>query len=463
MKTPKATAADDQVLVFVRPVTDAEYGTPSSSIGHERYLLLKRGMTIGEFLDIDLRGNQPRRADIAQNVKVRTGQSSPNLVLADPLSVEAIAARHEYVGQSAGAAGAADAATLLSPPLPSSVTKAAAPMLDPKKSRLICEVDFEKNGKQTGYVRLFHSVHASAYGFIPIPIVVIKNGTGPTAVLVSGNHGDEYEGQVALSDLARRLEPEKIQGRVIILPMANFAAGMAGRRTSPIDEVNLNRAFPGDPNGTVTQQIAYWIESTLLPKADFVADLHSGGSSLMYVPCALMKLSGNEKRETAQRAMLEAFGAPINYITPGGSGTGQDNTLSGGAERLGIPAIGTELAGSGTVTPAALRIVRRGLNNLLVHAGILPESERIEITTPPRVVTVAGPEHFVYASESGVWEPVAELGQTVTAGQVAARIHTPETPWRGPVTLRFEADGIVLCKRIPGRTMRGDCLFHLGA
>ena len=162
-------------------------------------------------------------------------------------------------------------------------------MLDPKKSRLVAEVDFEKDGKQTGFVRLFHSVHASAYGFIPIPIVVIKNGKGPTAVFTSGNHGDEYEGQVALCNLARKLDPAKIKGRVILLPMANFAAGMAGRRTSPIDEVNLNRAFPGNPDGTVTQQIAYWIESTLLPMADFVADLHSGGSSLMYVPCALMK------------------------------------------------------------------------------------------------------------------------------------------------------------------------------
>jgi len=336
-------------------------------------------------------------------------------------------------------------------------------MLDPKKSRLVAEVDFEADGKQTGFVRLFYSSHASAYGFLPIPIVVIKNGDGPTALFTSGNHGDEYEGQVALTYLARQLDPTKIKGRVILLPMANFPAGMAGRRTSPIDDANLNRSFPGNPDGTVTQQIAYWIESTLLPKADFVADLHSGGSSLMYVPCALMKLSGNAARDVKQRALLEAFGSPLAYITPGGSGTGADNTLSGGAERLGIPALGTELGGSGTVTPAALRIVRRGLTNMLVHAGILPESERVAVAKPTRIVTVAGPEHFVYASENGVWEPMVELGQTVKAGQLAARIHTPETPWARPAELRFRAGGLVLCKRIPGRTLRGDCLFHLGA
>lgn len=456
MKAPKHMVADDQVFVEVRPAADTEYGKVPGSVGHVRYCLLKPGMTVREFLEIDLRGNQPRRADITYNVKPRPGQSTPNLVLADPLAPEAIAARRAFLGHTAEAPPPP-------PPSPAPAAEAIAPMLDPKKSRLICEVDFEKDGKQTGFVRLFHSVHASAYGFIPIPIVVIRNGEGPTAVFVSGNHGDEYEGQIALCNLAGHLDPAKITGRVILLPMANFPAGMAGRRTSPIDEVNLNRAFPGDPNGTVTQQIAYWIESTLLPKADFIADLHSGGSSLSYVPCALMKLSGNEKRDAAQRAMLEAFGAPINYITPGGSGTGQDNTLSGGAERLGIPTIGTELAGSGTVTPAALRVVRRGLANLLVHAGILPESERIEIPTPPQFVTVTGPEHFVYAGESGVWEPTVELGQTVTEGQIAARIYTPETPWRAPTVMRFQAGGLVLCKRIPGRTTRGDCLFHLGA
>jgi len=335
--------------------------------------------------------------------------------------------------------------------------------LDPSRSRLVAEVDFEADGKQTGFVRLFHSVHSSAYGFIPIPIVVIRNGRGPTALFTSGNHGDEYEGQVALCNLARTLEAAEIKGRVIILPMANFPAGMAGMRTSPIDGGNLNRSFPGNPDGTVTQQIAYWIESTLLPKADFVCDLHSGGSSLMYVPCALMKLSGDAKRDKKQSDLLKAFGSPLAYVTPGGNGTGSDHTLSGGAERLGIPALGTELGGSGTVTPAALKIVERGLRNVLAHAGILPASELAIPKKPTHIVTVRGADHFVYSGESGVWEPLVELGDSVKAGQPAARIYTPETPWAKPTVMRFEAAGIVLCKRIPGRTTRGDCLFHLGS
>jgi len=140
-----------------------------------------------------------------------------------------------------------------------------------RQSRIVAEVDFDKNGRQQGFLRLFHSVHSSAYGFIPIPIVVLKNGDGPTALLVSGTHGDEYEGQVALCNLVKSLDPASIHGRVIILPAANFPAALAGRRTSPIDEGNLNRLFPGNPDGSVTQQIAYHIEHELVPMADLCA------------------------------------------------------------------------------------------------------------------------------------------------------------------------------------------------
>ena len=196
------------------------------------------------------------------------------------------------------------------------------------------EVDFGRNGRQHGFLRLFHSVHSSAYGFIPIPIVVLRNGDGPTALLVSGTHGDEYEGQVALCNLVKSLDPARIRGRVIILPAANFPAAMAGRRTSPIDEGNLNRLFPGDPDGTVTEQIAYHIEHELVPMADLVCDLHSGGSSLMYVPSALFGDWRRDGSTAAGVAALKAFGSPIAYVAE--ANQGGSRTLSGGAARHGI-------------------------------------------------------------------------------------------------------------------------------
>ncbi len=330
------------------------------------------------------------------------------------------------------------------------------------KSRLVPEVDFTKDGKQTGFIRLFHSTHDSAYGFIPIPIVVVKNGEGPTAFFSSGNHGDEYEGQIAVTNLIKWLEPSMIRGRVILLPMANFPAALAGRRVSPIDDVNMNRVFPGDADGTVTRQIAHFIDSELIPLADLVIDLHSGGSSLNYIPTALAKQSDDPALYQKQLAALRAFGAPFTYIQGGRQqGQGADQTLGAGAERRGAIALGTELGGAGAVNASGLAIAERGLRNLLVHLGILGREHWVEPPVPTRFLDVRGPEMYLYAPENGVFEPLVELGDSVAPGTPAARIHFPETPWLPPVEIAFKATGIVMCKRIPARCKRGDCLFHL--
>jgi predicted deacylase len=329
------------------------------------------------------------------------------------------------------------------------------------RSHLVSEVDLDAPGMQRGFVRLFHSVHRSAYGFIPIPIVVLRNGEGPTALFLSGTHGDEYEGQVALCNLAQTLRPEAIQGRVILLPAANLPAAVAGTRTSPLDDGNLNRLFPGDPEGTVTEQIAWFIEHELVARADLMVDLHSGGSSLHYVPSALMMADDDDPvRQVRLVAALRAFAAPISYIGHAQPGQGAVRTTAGVALRQGKLALGSELGGSGTVTAAALRVAEQGLQNVLAHLGILPDSAARP--APTRILDVGGPDYFVYAPGPGVFEPLVEPGDTVAAGQPAARIHTPETPWAPPDTMQFVRAGFVLCKRVPGRTVRGDCLFHLG-
>src|SRR5581483_9160476 len=164
-----------------------------------------------------------------------------------------------------------------------------------RRSKISLELDLAAEGKHTGFLRLPHSVHRSAYGFLAMPIVSIRRGTGPRVLLSAGNHGDEYEGQVALTKLAQQLRPDAVSGQVIIVPMLNFPAAAAGMRTSPIDEGNLNRVFPGDPDGRPTWMIAHFTESVLMPEVDYAIDLHSGGSSLTYVPGTLARRSDDKK------------------------------------------------------------------------------------------------------------------------------------------------------------------------
>ena len=324
-------------------------------------------------------------------------------------------------------------------------------------SRLSADIDLTAEGKATGFVRVPHSVHRSAYGWIPIPIVRIKNGDGPNVLMQAGNHGDEWEGQIGLGNLIRSIQPQHIKGRLVILPSANFPAAMEGRRTSPIDEGNLNRSFPGDAEGTITQQIAYFIEHALLPGFDYSFDFHSGGSSLTYIPSALAPRSEDPARRTKIIGMLKAFGAPVSYIAAAPQGGGR--TFTSASARQGVVSMGTELGGGGLVTPGSLKVAEDGMRRVLAHIGLLQVP--VPAPTPTRLTEIGGDDYYVYASDGGLFEPLVDLGTEVKAGQPAARIHFHHTPWREPDLLTFKRDGLVLCKRVPARCERGDCLFHL--
>lgn len=328
------------------------------------------------------------------------------------------------------------------------------------RSRVTPDFALDGPGKRHGFFRLFHSVHRSAYGFIPIPGGVVCGGLGPTALLVAGNHGDEWEGQVVLSELLQALQPEQVRGRIIFLPCANLPASLAGTRTSPLDGGNLNRSFPGDADGTATQQIAHFIATELIPQADLVLDLHSGGSSLMYLPCTLATRHEDPARLAAHVAALRAFGAPHAYLQGRAEGQGGVRTLGAVAEAHGILTLCTELGGAGTVTQAVVAMARLGVRRVLAHAGLIDAPA--EAPFPTRVVAIGAAEDWTYAPCAGVFEPLVLPGDEVRAGQPAGRLHTPESPWQAPVEVAFVRAGLVLCRRFPGRAERGDCLFGVG-
>jgi predicted deacylase len=299
----------------------------------------------------------------------------------------------------------------------------------------------------------------SAYGRIQIPVINLKNGSGPRVLLVAGNHGDEYEGQVALMRLARTLGAEQVRGTITILPSLNLPAVLADKRNSPLDGGNLNRLFPGDPDGGPTGMIANYIESLILPGCDYVLDMHSGGSSLEYVPCGLIRLSQDPERTRRAFAALEAFGAPIGYVSDGRFG-GAEGTLSAAAERCSVVALTTELGGAATITRAGLGTAEDGLRRFLRHVGVCD----LPVEPPPRptrVLVVHGPDYYVFAPDDGIAEPLAALGDEVVAGQPAALIHFPRKPWLDPVAVSFRAAGMVICTRARSATRQGDCLYQI--
>lgn len=330
-----------------------------------------------------------------------------------------------------------------------------------RPSRIACPLDLEAAGKQVGHLRVPYSSNRSAYGWIGIPIAVIRNGSGPTVYLGGGNHGDEYEGPITLLRLVRELDPGRVQGRLIVLPMTNLPAVLACQRCSPIDGGNLNRLFVGDPglDHEPTKAIAHFVEEVLFPLCDAAIDLHSGGRTLDYVPSALARTGPDDPLRARKLEALRAFAAPVSYLVPP---VGNDTGILGAADRKGVLALGTELGGAGTVTPTTLAVARRGVLGFLAHLGVLEPDPPPIAPAATRIVEVR-PEHYLFAPRAGLFEPAVMPGEEVGAGALAGWLHDPDEPERAAEALRFPAGGLVLCRRPIPLVERGDCLYHLGA
>jgi predicted deacylase len=312
-------------------------------------------------------------------------------------------------------------------------------------------------GRHVGALRIPWSHDESAYGQVVVPVVVLHGAPGPTALLTAGVHGDEPEGSIALLRLSRELDPARLHGRVILVPAVNLPAARAGRRTSPIDSGNLARLFPGDPAGGVTSQIAEAVTRLLLPAADLVLDLHSGGRTMEYLPCAWGRLP--EDRSTAERVLdaLLAFGAPLTAVVARPEARG---TLVATALQAGKIATAAEIGGGGAATPDTVAIALLGARRVLAQAGILRDPDR---GTPESRLLVVEKHHFLRSPGRGLFEPALRLGGSVEAGALAGWLHDVERPDRPPEPVRSEAGGLVLCRRVPAVVETGDVLFHLAA
>jgi N-alpha-acetyl-L-2,4-diaminobutyrate deacetylase len=311
-------------------------------------------------------------------------------------------------------------------------------------------VDFDKDGIQHGHLRLPYSRDDSAWGSVMIPICVVKNGSGPTALLTGANHGDEYEGPLALFDLARRLTPGEVSGTVIIVPAMNYPAFKSATRTSPIDKVNMNRAFPGKPDGTVTQKIVDYFQRELLPRADLVLDFHSGGKTLDFLPWCAAHVLPDKAQQAASFAAVEAFAAPWSVRMTEIDAVGMYDTA---AEEMGKIFITTELGGGGTSTAHSVRIARRGVRNVLKHAGILAG----DVERAPTAWLDMPDGCFSFAKGDGLVETTVDLGEAVEAGQVVARIHPIGSTGEAPQDVRAGISGLLAARHFPGLIQAGDC------
>lgn len=311
-----------------------------------------------------------------------------------------------------------------------------------QKSSITATIDFDREGVQHGFLTLPYSHDDSAWGSIMIPITVIKNGHGPTALLTGGNHGDEYEGITSLLKLTNSLQADQIQGRVIIVPMMNLPAVQNASRTSFIDKGNLNRSFPGNPIGTVTEKIADYFTRYLVPKCDFALDIHSGGKTLDIVPFAAAHRLNNLDQEEACILGAKLFGAPYTMILLEMDATSLYDTA---VESQGKIFVTTELRGGGTSTPETIAYSDRGIHNFLRFSGNLP-GDYEQPTQPTKLLDMPDASCYVQSQHHGITEYLFDLGDTVKKGDVLVRIFSTER------------NGIFAARRFPAMVNIGDTI-----
>jgi len=323
-------------------------------------------------------------------------------------------------------------------------------------TRVTSDLQWDREGKQVGYLRVPCPRNLSAWGVLLIPFALLRHGQGPSVLLTAGQHGDEYEGPIALNKLIRSLEAEQIQGEIMIIPCMNLPALQVGTRLSPLDGKDMNRSFPGDPHGSPTEMLTDYISRFLLPRAELVLDMHSGGKSLDFLPSVIMHRVPDPAQYQRTAAAFKAFGAPYGMVLAELDAVGMFDSY---VEQQGKVFLSTELSGAGQVSKRALAVAERGLRQLLGHLGLIQQQPVAETTC---CFDIPDSTAYVMSPENGVYEPFFELGDAISAGAPVGQIHFLQQPAREPLNVYAEQTGVLVTHRPPARVEAGDCLAVIG-
>lgn len=306
-------------------------------------------------------------------------------------------------------------------------------------------LDFESPGKRLSWLDV--PLGGSARP-VRLPVAVVRRGEGPAVLLTGGNHGDEYEGPIALLKLIRELEPEHLRcGMVVAIPALNPPALGAGTRTSPLDGVNLNRVFPGKARGRPTERIAHAVTTEILPHVDVVLDLHAGGATHDIVPSVMIHKLRSKALMARTVGVMKAFRAPAGILIKEHESEGMIDTT---VERLGKVFCCCELGGLGRVTPETVDVTETGIRNVLKHLGMMtgrPKTPAWRGRRRSRVLEALDFGRYVSAPVKGIAEALVDIDETVVKGQPLVRIHSATAPGRLPVEVTAPADGVLFSRR----------------
>jgi uncharacterized protein len=295
---------------------------------------------------------------------------------------------------------------------------------------------------------LGHRPDGTVLGF---PVVVVNGARpGPRLGIIAGIHGDEFEGPEGLRRFLSGLDPATLCGTIIAVLQANPPAHEVHARAGAVDYLDLNRAFPGNPDGFLTERIADLLVREVVEKSDFLIDLHSGGLAYDLVPYVGFNSTPGQVGE-ASFALARSFGIELLY-----GSTPFPHVLRLEAAKRDIPAILVEVGGDGRLQADLIPVVQGGLENAARHLGLLEGSPR-SLPESNRVLKAPPGGEFVQASTGGFLVSEVGVGDEVKAGQLLGRL----VDVFGSELARMEAQvsGIVVSYRTLPVTRTGDWTY----
>ena len=274
-----------------------------------------------------------------------------------------------------------------------------------------------------------------ANGDIRLPATVLHgHGTGKTMLITAGVHAGEYVGIQAAIELSQKLKIEKVNGTIIIIKVMNRPAFEARNGSMGLDDgKNLNREFPGNPDGTEMERLAWAISQELQPAADYYIDLHSGDDYEKLIPYVYYAGAAAGEVVSLSRQMAEQVDVP--YMV-------KSNVASGGsynyAASQGIPSILIERGGMGDWTYEEVRSTRRDVRNILCHLGIYQGLKDFRTYYPLDVADV----RYQDAEENGLWYPFKKVGDMIQEGDILGEVRDYEGNVKEVSVAEF--DGVLL-------------------
>jgi N2-acetyl-L-2,4-diaminobutanoate deacetylase len=328
-------------------------------------------------------------------------------------------------------------------------------------------LDFETPGRRDYWVALEHD---SIWGDHLIPLTVFVGSrarAGEGLVAFGANHGNEYEGPIAIKTLMGEIRAEDVVGRIILIPVLNPAAFGAGTRDSSLDDgVNLNRAFV-DGAGTapgltgITHRIAAFVRQSIWPHVHVVLDLHSGGLVARFALCASFHPLDDLQQTKAIEETARWFGTPYLMIY-------QNQTrglLPSEAERLGKITVGTELGWGAAVLGEGVRYGRHGVLAAAINHGQLQgKVEPIDHhqAGTQRKIEIVDRACFVVAPFQGHYQPLFDCGATVERGQTIGLLHDFNRIDLEPWPVVAEVEGVLLAQAWSAEVRRGQQIAVTG-